>query len=270
MEERKKIKVAIHQHDNQQSKHQYEPVMTPRTSKSTKYNLKKWSIIKSALLALVLGAVFGIGILYYFDMTTPPTSDEATAPVASNDESDELDQSEPASTDTSTTYSGGVYDVVQLGVFSTEENANSLKRSRDMIPSIVTERDGNYYVLASLIHPSQSKQEIIDGLNNVGLTENEGYYVTSWTFDDSQISSDHAALSWLEEGLSLLEPDTLSEQWEEDVTTWLGNYPTSMSDDKLLNQAINIVTMSDDGDRDTSMHRATLLLTLHLLYDSIS
>ncbi|MDQ0158762.1 hypothetical protein [Alkalibacillus salilacus] len=268
MEERKKVKVAIQQHNKQSEKNPYEKVLTPKSKKKTISKLSLWTILKSAFFALIVGAVFGIGMLIFLDISNPATTqtqDDPT-PVTADDE----DSTENNSDSESIQYGGGNYEVFQLGVFSTEENASSFQASLNTVPSVVVPRQDQFYLLTSALHESVDQSVIEKYLESKDLNQNDGYYLTSWTFEEKTVSSTENNEAWLDEGRSLLEVSDLNAEWEEELTSWLGNYPQSMEDDQYVNELINLTTRESDGDSGALLNRATMFLTLNLLFESIS
>ncbi|NIK11236.1 hypothetical protein [Alkalibacillus almallahensis] len=267
MEERKKVKVAIQQHNKQSEKNPYEKVLTPKSKKKNISKLSLWTVLKSAFLALIVGAVFGIGMLIFLDISNPATtqSQDDPTPVTADDE----DSTENNSDGESIQYSGGSYEVFQLGVFSTEENASAFQTSLNNIPSVVVPNEDQFYLLTGILHESVDESVIESHLQSKGLDKNDGYYLTSWSFEEKTVSTNEDNETWLDAGRSLLDVSDLNGEWEEELTSWLGNYPQSMEDHQYINELINLTTREADGDSDALLNRATMYLTLNLLFESI-
>ena len=94
MEEERKVRVAITKsddYDDQQKKHDLEHFLTPKQKKRPtfqKIELTKW--LKPILFAIVLGLVFGAGLMYFFsDYTADDPTGSEGQPVSNVTNDDE-------------------------------------------------------------------------------------------------------------------------------------------------------------------------------------
>ncbi|GAA0456824.1 hypothetical protein [Alkalibacillus silvisoli] len=276
MDERKKVRVTINQNSKDHRSHDLEQVLTPKNRGIHKFsNRKKFSvtILRAVLLAVALGTLFGFAMMYFFDLSTEQTPVNAPVETIADQDEDEDQEVDESGNEGN---GNAVYQlelnshhVFQLGVFSTEENARELQNELSSIPSVVTENEGQFVLVSSLITDSTVESEVANYFESIGLEENEGYIVKPWTFSNVESEVPDDVRDWLAQGEQLISVESLNDEWINETEDWLSQLPGHYSDDVYLDEAINIVTAPESEDGAIQVQRQTLILAIYLFFDSI-
>ncbi|WP_017185566.1 hypothetical protein [Alkalibacillus haloalkaliphilus] len=275
MDERKKVRVTINQDSKDHRSHDLEKVLTPKSRGIHNFSGKKKfsvTILRAVILAVALGTLFGFAMMYFFDLSTDQTPVGTPVETIGTQDDDDESQSEGASdqgdstvfqTDLST------HEVFQLGVFSSEQNARELQLHLDFVPSVVTEENGQYLLLTSLLKDSSVEEEVMNYFESNGLERNEDYISKTWTFSSDEVEVPDEVHDWLNQGVELIHETELTGEWRDRVEEWLSQLPSHYSDHNYLDEAINIITDQASNESEQLLQNQTLLLAIYLFYDAI-
>ncbi|MDQ0351163.1 hypothetical protein J2R98_000966 [Alkalibacillus filiformis] len=277
MDERKKVRVTINQDSKDHRSHDLEQVLTPKSRGIHSFSSKKKfsvTVLRAVILAVALGTLFGFAMMYFFDLSTDQTpvgTPVETIGTQDDDEGEEGQSEGVSNQGDSTVFQTNLstHEVFQLGVFSSEENAREMQLHLDLIPSVVTEDNGQYVLLTSLLQDSSLESEVINYFESNGLERNEDYISKTWTFSSEEVEVPGAVHDWLIHGEELIQQTELNDEWRERVEDWLSQLPNHYSDHNYLDEAINIITDHASNEGEQLLQNKTLLLTIYLFYDAI-
>ncbi|MGP4071381.1 hypothetical protein ACTWQB_02375 [Piscibacillus sp. B03] len=282
MDEHKKVRVTVNQENQSNKKHDLEYYLTPKNKKSqssilgfhSRSNLSK--MMKPVLLAVLLGVLFGAGLIYYFSDLTPDALPATTTEVDEEEEpSSEPNNNEQQSGET-LSKPGQVYEVVQFGLFSSKENADELisdSLQPNAVPATVQEQNGQFYVISHLISSESEKDAITDWLESNDLVYMENFFYKSWSFDAVNVDVNESNLEWLNEGITLIEKGESGDQnWESDLQTWFSQQPPDYEQSAKLQEISELLTKLGDSSDLTqqSFIKNTIILNMHLFYSNLA
>ncbi|WP_188206291.1 hypothetical protein [Alkalibacillus aidingensis] len=277
MDEQKKVRVMLNQQsNNNRHSHDLEKILTPKKKKKGLGGLSNQKgssvkILRAVILAIVLGSLFGFSMMYFFADISGDQQPPTATPVDSNEEQEEEtnEDNEGAET-TALEIELPTTEVVQLGMFSTEENAVEFQDELAHLPSVITDDEEYYYLLTSLLPTDQSKDLAVEFLESEGLEKNEDYLVKSWSFTNVEIEETDEVNTWLMEGQDIIHSDDLSDEWLAQSEEWLSQVPSSFENNPYLHQANVIVNrLEQDDESSFVLGQQTLLLCFYLFFDSI-
>ncbi len=283
MDEQKKVRVTMNQYPQHEKKHDLEHYLTPKKSNPKSsfltFNGRTMlaKMVKPILLAVFLGVIFGAGLIYYFSDLSPDAVPVTT--VDQDDEESNEQQSSGEGEENGEAFSkpSTEYEVIQFGLFSSQENADELVQDKlkpNSIPAIVQEDGGQYYVISHLVSEEAEKSSVTDWLESTGLVYMEDFFYKSWGFDRVSLNVEGEPLNWLNEGLSIIESGESQndETWRNELESWLSKRPSQYEEASRLNQVNNLLgelsNEEDDAQSDFIQH--TILLNLHLFYTNLS
>ncbi|WP_279401600.1 SPOR domain-containing protein [Piscibacillus salipiscarius] len=83
-------------------------------------------MVKPILLAVLLGVLFGAGLIYYFSDLTPDTLPAATTETDDEEPSSDEPVGEQAVSGSTLSKPASAFEVIQFGMFSNQANAEEL------------------------------------------------------------------------------------------------------------------------------------------------
>ncbi|GEN45810.1 hypothetical protein [Alkalibacillus haloalkaliphilus] len=277
MDERKKVRVTINQDDSKDHRsHDLEKVLTPKSKGIHNFSGKKKfsvTILRAVILAVALGTLFGFAMMYFFDLSTDQTPVGTPVETIGTQDDDGEEGTNGGTSDQgdSTVFQTDLstHEVIQLGVFSSEQNARELQLHLDFVPSVVTEDNGQYVLLTSLLRSSSVEEEVMNYFESNGLERNEDYISKTWAFSSEEVEVPDGVYEWLNQGEELIHETELNGEWRDRVEDWLSQLPNHYSDHNYLDEAINIITDQPSNESEQLLQNQTLLLAIYLFYDVI-
>nr|WP_289036785.1 hypothetical protein [uncultured Allobacillus sp.] len=246
MEEERKVRVAITKsddYDDHQKKHDLEHFLTPKQKKKPplqNMKLSKW--LKPILFAIVLGLVFGAGLMYFFSDYTADDPAESGGQHVSNVTND--DESDDAEGNSNFTMGGQQFQLIQYGIFSSTDNAKEHMASIQQtygVPVFYVEKEGQYYVVGSYITSSEQESQSIDWLENKGLVRLEDFLVKDWQLAAVEAQVSDGEQSWLEKGEALIGSFS-----KEDFRQWVQEMPDRFKTSPYADQLSQLTNGSSD------------------------
>ncbi|MGM8214249.1 hypothetical protein ACLIA0_01625 [Bacillaceae bacterium W0354] len=286
MDEHKKVRVTMNQHNqsNQHKKHDLEYVLTPKNNKSNLFKSSKQKmfskLLKPILFAVLLGAIFGVGFVYFFSDLTPQS-----VPVFSSDDDREKNEDKPnedkpnesETEDQKTTVferSALTKDIIQFGIFSTNENAfehaKTLKNQH--IPTVIHEHQGQYYVLSMMVNSESERETVTKWLENQGLEYMVDFMFKPWNFKSVQADVNENELQWLEKGENLISSSNESQsEWMSQVKTWADEAPERYKNNYYVGNIQSTINQFNHQSEqiNQSMYANTVRLNIQLLFGKI-
>ncbi|WP_027963563.1 hypothetical protein [Halalkalibacillus halophilus] len=245
MDKQRKVRIMIDEkHQNQKKqKKEIESVLTPiRPIPNNYVNPKKKSLsafIKAGILALILGSVFGFGMMYIFSDLSPGASPEPSVPSSGVGEEEETN-STPSSIINS---EAAEVPVVQLGLFSSKDNAIVLQENFNDFPTVIIEEEANYYLVTA---SSEENTTIEEKLTELNLEKNEDFIFKDWLTESNDIQP-QAQEEWLKEGIDLASQNVGStNEFKEEIDEWISRAPSEFSDNDYLEQLQNKLSMEEN------------------------
>lgn len=244
MEEERKVRVAITKsddYDDQQKKHDLEHFLTPKQKKRPtfqKIELTKW--LKPILFAIVLGLVFGAGLMYFFsDYTADDPTGSEGQPVSNVTNDDESNDAEGKS---NFAIGEQQFQLIQYGIFSSTDNAEehvtSIQQTYD-VPAIYVENEGQYFVVGGYITSSEQESQSIEWLENRGLVRLEDFLVKNWQLPAVRMQVSENDQSWLEAGEALIDNFSKGDfqQWVQEMPGRFESNPYAARLTQLINES---------------------------------
>ncbi|GEL77450.1 hypothetical protein [Tenuibacillus multivorans] len=284
MDEHKKVRVTMNQQSTNHKKNDLEYFLTPKSSKNSKPSFFRGrsmygKMVKPVVFAVILGVVFGAGLIYFFSDLTP-----SAIPVASVDDEENQAEEEGNDGEQSTenplafNIPGKTHDVIQFGVFSSAENAREFIQtllSPHAIPAVVQENNGQFFIISHLIYSESEKNQITEWLESKDLIYMEDFLYKSWSFNpvEAQVSEEEQA--WLEQGLDLIEAYQNSDSidnWVADSLAWIDERPEAYRNNQKLIQAHELLADIQGGldSQLQNFYTHTTLLNLQLFFSNIA
>lgn len=276
MDEHKKVRITMNNNEPKIKKHDLEYILTPKNVKqSNRFSNFRQPLLaklfKPILFAIILGAIFGIGFIYYFSDLTPPQS----VPVVNQNDDDGVKQTddnnesnEQSNNQTTFEFTSDSYEVVQFGLFSNIENAKEHANflNNNQIPSVVHFQDGNYYVLSMTIFSEQLKGDTRSWLENKGFEYMEDFLFKTWSFPSKQINGESNEVEWLNEGQQLISSNP-SAEWLQEVETWVSEAPEKYKSNDYMTNLSNVI--SKYKDQSFPIYRNTADLNMRLFFSNL-
>ncbi|RPF55470.1 hypothetical protein [Aquisalibacillus elongatus] len=281
MDERKKVRVTMNQNNESDQKHDLEYFLTPKGNSkkfgnSGRIMLPK--ILKPIMLALLLGVIFGAGIIYFFSDMTPGAEDDVPVSTVGDDD-EENDSNEEGNEDSSSTTfekAAEAYDVIQFGVFSNRANADELvsdSLNPLSVPAVVQEENGQFLVISHLVLSEQNKDDITNWFESNDLVYMDDFFYKTWNFDAVQLDVSENEFTWLNEGKSLIESvqSGIDKSWVDEVNAWLDQQPKAYQNSESLEQIKQLTTEAENTNQTLrTIYQHTILLNMHIFYDSLA
>ena len=249
MDEERKVRVAI-THDkkqNQSSRHDLEHYLTPKKNRKPsfqKQDLLGW--LKPVLFAIVIGLIFGVGLMYYFsDFTAdePSGSNGEQALPVTTEEEDETEENGQASFSMTPQH----FKLIQYGLFSTEENAMehlSMHKETVGLPAFIIQRDQSYYVVGGYLSSGDEETQAISWLEDQGLVRLEDFLTKEWQLSQEGFQATEEEKAWLDSGLALIETNSFTmDSW----SGWVQSMPQSLENQRYVS-AIQELSMESGGE----------------------
>ncbi|TFB24937.1 hypothetical protein E3U55_00670 [Filobacillus milosensis] len=279
MDEHNKVRVTMNQQSNYNKKHDLENFLTPK-NKQHSYSLTFrgrsmfGKMVKPILLAVLLGGIFGAGLIYFFSDLTPDA-----VPVTSVDDDEEVqDQTNDEVRTGELKLPGNTFEVIQFGLFSTEENANDLNETLlipNSIPAVVQEQSGQFFVISHVITSEIEKESITNFLESKGLVYMTDFFYKKWNYSTSTVAVSDEEKNWLNEGLTILNEYSNSannRNWMNQTQEWLNDTKESyQNNDHINNMRENLTNFQNTTNENIQQfHERNTLLNLYLFFANLN
>ncbi len=283
MDEHKKVRVTVNR-DEQPSpskKHELEYFLTPKQKKSqgnfmssNKPVLNK--LFKPIAFAVILGVIFGLGFIAFFSDLNPADNTDS-APVFNEDEEEDeevTDTETPAESGEQFERTNETFEVIQYGIFSTNDNARELSQSllQQTVPTIIHEEEGQYYVLSMVDLQPYNRDEVTNWLEAREYEYMNDFLYKDWQINDVLIEGSEAEINWLQEGDALITAEMTGSVWLEEVSGWLNEAPERFENDAYLNNLTNLVNQFEQQitENELPIYLNTVKLSLLLFFENNS
>ncbi|GGP13640.1 SPOR domain-containing protein [Oceanobacillus neutriphilus] len=157
-----------------------------------KINIIWKAILVSGISAVFVGTIIGFILFRMFVQVDTPASagnlSQGTTPVAQPEKEEAGSDIVTSSLDSLETY------IIQAGIFSEKENADSLIASLS-IPTVFLEKDGQYYLMAGVGPTEDAVKSLAASLSN----NQADLYVKEWGTEAREIEMTEAEDNWLTE-----------------------------------------------------------------------
>ncbi|MFD2637562.1 SPOR domain-containing protein [Piscibacillus salipiscarius] len=281
MDEQKRVRVTMNQDNQNHKRHDLEYYLTPKNKKSQSSfltfnrNSAMAKMVKPILLAVLLGVLFGAGLIYYFSDLTPDTLPAATTETDDEEPSSDEPVGEQAVSGSTLSKPASAFEVIQFGMFSNQANAEELiqkKLQPQSIPATIQEQNGQFYVISHLISSESEKSSITDWLESNDLVYMEHFFYKSWNVEALNVKVNDQNIDWYNQGLTLLSETEMDEAWMEQLNAWVNNKPGELQETNKLNKITTLKDQLADANDETHKEfiRKTILLNLHLFYTNLA
>ncbi|TCT27134.1 sporulation related protein [Melghiribacillus thermohalophilus] len=229
---------AIHYNEDEPETHEiniYERTYERKPLKRRYSHFKPFMI--ASISATVVGILFGLIMLKMIaeighSEATGSAGDPSTQVLdqTGEEKADHAQQNQQGSAMTESTFPEMAAYVVQTGIFSTKEQAETMKSSlADQGFSVsIWPKDGTYYTFVSLSNTKQDAEETAQTIQSKGFET----YVKEWKVVGASVETTEQETSWMNQGISLFE-DQLSHMNESDSISefvqWLNRKPEQLS-----------------------------------------
>lgn len=240
--------------------------------KGKKGNFKAFRpIIIASVLAIATGSILGVIMINMFttieDNTGAAKGEIAASKVDDKDNEKQLANSETTNSQSVSLDAWNAY-VLQGGVFSDQANAEELASqfNDSGFPSVVWERDNQYFVLLGIAETEDVAKSIADEIGNAG----HDVFVKSWQTADKSIDLTDKEQEWIK---------SFEEEWKNTLQTVhesegfpKQNWEKLLTDVPEADQTLNslsekLQTAIDEQQESNKLNQQQLLLKIWLLYE---
>ncbi|PKR79124.1 hypothetical protein CEY16_05065 [Halalkalibacillus sediminis] len=269
MDKHSSFQYKLKQDEEHSERHRLESVLTPKKSPKKKFNKNRAlkAFLKPVLFAVILGGIFGFSIMHFFSDLNP-----SAIPVdqPSQEEQDEgSTEATEASTGAAFQFEFPEASVVQLGIFSSRENAEVFSQQLNVVPSAIVEKDQQFYLINSLLLNDSMRTQVEGAHEGLGLVYMEDFLVKDWSFSVVNKEVGENEQQWLQKTEFLTNP--LAESDLASVKQWINDAPDIWGDNERLKAASTQLGLYEQNasSEKSDLHLQTAQLNLWLFLEEI-
>lgn len=267
-------KLLKNKNQTDQSKPQKSSNTTLQLSKKNGVAKKKTSVgpfITATFTAILIGLFLGLMMLNMFTNKDDQVSTKETPASAAQmdtDERNDPDQSDAVELKPTTLKQIHAH-VLQLGVFSEQENANDWSETYQQLgfPSIHFQRDDQYYLFAGMAETKERAKEFATTL----LENDIEVYVKEWTTSEIEVELTEEESEWLklfqEEWEQTLQ--SLEKQEEISLNDWKNLTENESLNSERLTQLVQAIQFISENEVENSFELQNYLLNIWKVYEEV-